>query len=313
MKRTVAIYLLIILIFVITGILSYRKLSTEATFDVIKISKASVYNRIISMAPSITETLYALELGDRVAGVTRFCQYPAETQEKQNIGGYFDPNYEAIAMLEPDLILLLPDHQRVRKYLDEFEFHYEVVHNRTVSEIIDTITTIGDLCDVEERARYIVSEIQKRMNVIHIKTLGKPQPRVLLSIGRTMGTGTLKDVYIAGKKTFYDELITAIGGKNAYEGVDIAYPVLSAEGLLHIDPDVIIDLVPDLDKRGLDEKTILREWNSVPGVKAVKYGRVHILSGDYTVIPGPRFIMLLEDLARMLHPEIKLDEHESYY
>ena len=311
MKRAAAIFLSIIL--VIIGSLSYRKLSTEATFDEIKTSNEATYNRIISMAPSITETLYALELGDRVAGVTRFCQYPAETQEKQNVGGYFDPNYEAIAMLEPDIVLLLPEHEKVWKYLDEFEFHYEVVHNRTVSEIIDTITTIGSLCDVEERARYIVSDIKKRMNVISMQTRGKPQPRVLLSIGRTMGTGTLKDVYIAGKKTFYDELITAIGGKNAYEGVDIAYPVLSAEGLLHIDPDVIIDLVPDLDKRGLDEKTILREWNSVPGVKAVKYGRVHILSGDYTVIPGPRFIMLLEDLARMLHPEIKLDEHESHY
>ena len=146
-----------------------------------------------------------------------------------------------------------------------------------------------------------------------MQTRGKPQSRVLLSIGRTMGTGTLKDVYIAGKNTFYDELITTIGGKNAYEGVNIAYPVLSAEGLLHLDPDVIIDLVPDMDKRGLDKKTILREWSSVPGVKAVKYGRVHILSGDYTVIPGPRFILLLEDLARMLHPEIKLDGHESYY
>lgn len=313
MKRTATIYLSVILLSIITGILLYKKHGTEATFDVIKTSNEATYNRIISTAPSITETLYALELGDRIAGVTQYCLFPPEAQKKQNIGGYLDPNYEAIVLLKPDIVLLLPEHEKMRKYLDELGFYYKVVHNRTVSEILDTITTIGDLCNVEERAQYIVNDIENRINAIHALTRGKPQSRVLLSIGRTMGTGALKDVYIAGKNTFYDELITTIGGKNAYEGVNIAYPVLSAEGLLYIDPDVIIDLVPDLNKRELDEKTILREWNSVPGVKAVKYGRVHILSGDYTVIPGPRFIMLLEDLARMIHPEIKLDKNESYY
>jgi iron complex transport system substrate-binding protein len=122
-----------------------------------------------------------------------------------------------------------------------------------------------------------------------------------------MGSGTIKDVYIAGRNTYYNELINAAGAVNAYGQKNLAYPMLSAEGVLSINPDIIIDLVPELDIKELTREAVKAEWQSVRAAGAVKDDRIYLLTGDYTVIPGPRFILLLEDLAKVIHPEIFRD------
>ena len=299
------IYSTLILVLFIALRFFFEKSDRVPSFDAHETSDKIVFNRIISMAPNITETLFALGLGNRVAGVTDFCNYPCEAREKAKVGGYFDPNYEAIAALEPDLVFVLPEHEEIRNYLRELGIQYRVVHNRTVGEILDTILTIGRICGVEERAREMVADINARMYNIQKGTEGKPRPGILIAVSRTIGAGSLKDVCVAGKNTSYDELITFAGGRNAYKGPDITYPVLSAEGLLNINPDIIIDLIPDTEKKGLDENMIMKEWQSVSSVEAVKNNRVYIISNDYAFIPGPRFILFLEDLARIICPEIK--------
>ena len=152
MKRNFTLFISI-LVLIIAGIFSVRKLKTEPSFDAYETSDETVYKRIISMSPSITETLYALDLGERVVGVTRFCTYPPETKEKMKVGGYIDLNYEAITVLQPDLVILLPEHEKVRNYLTELGIRFQVVHNRTVSEILATIITIGTICGAEKRAK----------------------------------------------------------------------------------------------------------------------------------------------------------------
>ncbi|MFC1692954.1 ABC transporter substrate-binding protein [Candidatus Latescibacterota bacterium] len=263
------------------------------------------YRRIVSLSPSSTETLFALGLGDRVVGVTRYCKYPPEALEKDKVGGYLDPNYEAIATLNPDLVIVLPGHENIKNYLTELGLAYVMVRNDRVEDILETFTIIGDICGISEKASEIVANMKARIQLIKEQIKDTPRRRVLVSISRTLGTGSLEDVYIAGKNTFYDELIMYAGGVNAYKGYDIEYPVLSAEGLLYLNPDIIIDIVPDLDKRGVDNTAILKDWESVSHVEAVKNRRIHVLSDDYTVIPGPRFIQLLEDFAHIIHPEIQ--------
>ena len=264
------------------------------------------YSRIISLSPSITETLFALGLGERVVGVTRFCTYPPQASEKQSVGGYLDPSYETMVLLEPDLVLLLEEHESVRVYLDRLGIHHATVHNRTIDEIMGTITTIGEICCVVERADSLSADIGRRMDGIRGGIPPGPRPRVLVSVGRTMGSGTLTDVYAAGAGTFYDELIDLAGGENVYSGGSIAYPLLSAEGLLHLNPDIIFDLVPDFEKNGYDREAVLDEWHSVENVRAVKNSMVFLLTGDYTVIPGPRFILLLEDVAEIIHASVRI-------
>ena len=102
-------------------------------------------------------------------------------------------------------------------------------------------------------------------------------------------------------------MITYAGGVNVYNRHDIAFPVISKEGILHLNPEFIIEMVPDTGEKGLEEEMIINEWESFSDVDAVKNNHIYVLKQDYAVIPGPRFILLLEDLARILHPEIEWD------
>ena len=126
----------------------------------------------------------------------------------------------------------------------------------------------------------------------------------MVSLGRNMGSGRMEDVYIVGRDGFYDEMIRMAGGVNVFDGGSIKFPTVSAEGIMRLNPEVIIDMVPDLADAGLSEEQVAMEWQSLAGVDAVKNGRVHVLAQDYVVIPGPRFILILEAMAHAIHPEL---------
>ncbi len=98
-------------------------------------------------------------------------------------------------------------------------------------------------------------------------------------------------------------MITLAGGVNAYAG-DIAFPVVSREGIVQMNPEVIIDMIPDIDEKDWDKAMISKEWDAVSHVDAVSKGRVYVFGEDYVVIPGPRFILILEKMARLIHPEV---------
>jgi len=302
MKKNYLILLALMVVVVAGGV--FLKHLENSSVPPYGMPQAGSYSRIVSLSPSTTETLFELGLGDRVVGVTRFCRYPPEAQQKTEVGGYLDPNYEAIAALEPDLVILLPEYEKVIGYLEELGLEYLVVHNRTVGEIIGTVDLIGAACGAEKQARGLAARIQARIDQIAQATAHLARRAVIVSIGRSMGAGTLKEVYLAGKNTFYDELVTLAGGKNVYEGSEVSYPLVSAEGLLHLNPEIILELVPDLAERGLRREMVLRDWQSVGQIDAVRNGRVCVLSGDYVSIPGPRIILLLEDMARAIHPEV---------
>lgn len=257
------------------------------------------------MSPSITETLFALDLGDKVVGKTRFCNYPPEAKDINEVGGYLDLNYEGVVALQPDLVILLPEHEKFKKHLTELNIKCLEIKKETIAEIINSIKIIGDTCGAPNKAAEMIANINKTITQIKDKTKNLSRPTTIISIGRTMGEGTLKDVYIAGSKTYFSELIDLAGGVNAYKENRGAYPVLSAEGLIHINPEVIVDLASNLKKNGLTKETIIKEWQNIGSVDAVVNGRVTILNSDYVVIPGPRFILLLKDLAKTIHPEIK--------
>jgi len=265
------------------------------------------YNRIISLSPNITEILFALGLGEKVVGVTRFCSYPPEAKERMPVGGYLDPNYEAILSLKPDVVILIPEIEQVKKFLSELGIKYLAVSNKTVSDIVSSIDYLGKKFKVEQQAKKIIENIQTKIEQIKVKTKNVTRPKVMIVIERSMGMGVIEDVYVAGRNTFYDELIEMAGGINAYQDEKIAYPILSAEGLIHLNPDFIIDLVPQLEQTGLQQSLLIKDWQSLPQLDAVKNDRVVIMSQDYAVVPGPRFIIFLEDLARIIHPEIDWD------
>ena len=260
--------------------------------------------RIVSMAPSITETLFALGLGERVAAVTRYCEYPAEAKEKPRIGGFYDANYEALLALTPDLAILLPEQEKVRQFFDKQGIEVLVVNNKTIVDTLAMIGTIAGRCGVEGRGKELTAELVAKREAIRqeARRLAQP-PRVLVSIGGNMGSGPEARICVAGPETFYGQLLSLAGGYDAYQGRQ-AFPEISREGLLELNPEVIIDIAVNTDYRPLGtaaKRAMLDKWRKIAaGTAAARDGRIHILEGDYLVIPGPRFIQALEDVATVI-------------
>jgi iron complex transport system substrate-binding protein len=258
--------------------------------------------RIVSLSPGVTETLFALGLGKDVVGVTRFCSYPQEACALPKVGGYIDPNYEAIVALSPTVAVLLPEQAEVGKNLASLGIKSITVDNKTVEDILGAITTLGSAFGAADRAGVLTARLRARMDAVRRRSAGLARPSVLVSIARGMGSLGMKTVYIAGRGSYFDQLVEMAGGLNAYRKNSPKFPRLSWEGLLSLDPDIIIDLVPSLEKKGWKKENILGQWSVMKGLRAVDEGRVHVLGKDYVTIPGPRFILLLEDMAEAIHP-----------
>ena len=259
--------------------------------------------RIVSMAPSITETLFALGLGDRVVGVTRYCKYPAEARQKPEIGGYLDPNFEAIVALRPDLVVMLADSGPARHAFDKLRLSTLVVCHKSLDGILDSISTIGRTCGAEKKGEEAVADIRSRMQRIRRKTADLPRHSVLIAVDRVLGRGRLEDIYFVGRDGQLDQMIELAGGRNAYRAA-IRFPVISTEGILQINPQVIIDVVPESHAAKFGKEAILADWRQVAEVDAAKHGRVYVLADDRASIPGPGFIRTVEHLARLIHPEV---------
>jgi iron complex transport system substrate-binding protein len=262
--------------------------------------------RIVSLAPSITETLYALGLGNCVVGVGRDCHYPAEVENVKktgDVGGYYDPNIEAVLRMKPDLVIMREEQALALPQFEKLKLETLVVSQQSVDSIIESFRTIGRVCGKGPEGRQMTRDFQDRIDRIREQTQGLACPRVLFVLDRTFGCGHLADVYVAGDDSHIEALVELAGGQNAYRQRGVRCPVVSAEGILRLNPDVIVELVPPdtLDKYG--RQAILDDWKELQAVQAVKEQRILVFDNDYALVLGPRLLRFVEDLAEQLHPD----------
>jgi iron complex transport system substrate-binding protein len=266
------------------------------------------YSRMISLAPSITESLFALGLGRRVVGVTRYCEHPPEVKELPRIGGYDNPSFESIVRLRPDLIVALPRHKDAADRMRRAGLRVLSIEEGGIGAIMRNLEKMARVCRAGERADRLISDIRARMRRVRKRTAGRKRPRVLVSVGRNMGTAGIRDVHIAGKEGFYDAMIEIAGGVNCYRETDITFPKVSPEGVTRLNPQVIIDMVDDPHRNDATPAKIRSQWQVLTRVSAVRASRVHVMGGNHVVVPGPRFILILEEMARLLHPDVDWGE-----
>ncbi|MBN1868472.1 ABC transporter substrate-binding protein [Candidatus Sumerlaeota bacterium] len=263
---------------------------------------AAAPERIVSMAPSLTETLFALGAGERVVGVTSFCDYPEEAASRTRVGGFFDPNYEVIVSLRPDLAVLLASQEEVKMRLEALGVRTLSVNHEQVTAIVDSITSIGQAVGCADKAREIVESMERRIERVRKKVEGLDRPTVLVSIGRNMGSEKLEEAYIAGPNSLYNDLLELAGGRNVCKTSGILYPSVSYEGILDLNPETIIDLVGDLSKTGQTRAQVEAQWMELRHVAAVENRRVYVVEDTYALRPGPRLVLTIETVARLLHP-----------
>lgn len=260
-----------------------------------EVAIAAEPQRIISLAPSFTEILFALGLGDRVVGVTTFCDYPEEAVAKEKIGSFADIDLEKVVGLDPDLVLASSLHaQAVAPALRERGLTVALYEATDIATTLAQIETFGALTGRAAEAAELKASIQAQLDEV-AATLAKAtgKPRVFWELDAML--------YTAGEESFSDGLITLAGGDNIGTRLPGEWPQFNLEALIEADPEVIV-----LADHGFGEmaETVQARpgWG---GITAVKDGRI-IEVEDINLIsrPGPRVGEAVEYLAREFHPEL---------
>lgn len=258
--------------------------------------------RIVSTSPSITETLFALGLGDRVVGVSQFCRFPPEVERLPRVGTYLKPNAEVIARLAPDLTIVHSAAFELIASLNALRLRHVVVDRGTTSSVFSAIREIGAATGVPDRADALVRTLEHGLADVRDRGSRRPHRTVLLIIGRR--PGMLADLVAVGRDRYLNDLIQIAGGANVLaDRVTAPYPRISMETVIRLDPDVILDTV---DMGETDAERRAREganrqlWSAYPLLSAVRANHIHAATTDPLVVPGPRIVEAAEWLERMI-------------
>jgi iron complex transport system substrate-binding protein len=260
--------------------------------------------RIVSTAPSITEMLYALGLGDRVVGVTTFCHYPPEAARKPKIGNYLRPDVETIVALRPDLVIAEKSMTQQAISLPRLKLTLLEVDDSTIPGIYDAIRKIGNAAGVSQKATALCAGIAGKLEAIEQRTSRFPRRRVLFIVGRT--PGRVEDLIAAGRTSYLNELMRIAGGENVFQDAAIGYAKIGLEEVLARNPDVIVDMGEMAQTVGITDRqkqAVAALWRRYPTLKAVQNNQVFAVASDIFVVPGPRVTEAARELVRILHPE----------
>jgi iron complex transport system substrate-binding protein len=266
--------------------------------------RAAGPSRIVSTSPSITETLFALGLGDRVVGVSSFCRFPPRAMTLPKVGTFLKPDAELIAGLRPDLVIVHEVSTGLDRKLASLRLPFVVVARGTLAGVFSSIRQIGTAAGVPDNAETLVADVERRLDAIR-QSAAVPRRRVLFIIGRH--PGTLTDLVAVGPGSYLNEVIDIAGGRNV---LNIAgqpeYPRISMETVLRLDPEVIVDTV-DMGDTAADRQqrapVNARLWAAYGTLSAVKSGRLYAATTDALVVPGPRVVEAAAWVAALLRGE----------
>jgi len=259
--------------------------------------------KIVSTAPGFTETLFALGAGPRVAAVSQFCHFPPEVEKLPRVGTYLDPNVEAIVRLQPSLALVHAEQKQAVDQLRRTGVPVLAVRNTTLEDMLTSIRQIGDAVGLADNGVRLQRDLRARLAAVSQRAEGQPRRTLLFVVGRT--PGRLDGMIAVGKGSMTYEIIRIAGGRNILDDSPVAYPRISLEGVLRLNPDVIVDMGDMAVTKGVTRQhmdSVVRLWEAQSGVRAAKEKSVHAVAADIFVVPGPRVVEAAEAFARMLRP-----------
>ena len=245
--------------------------------------------RAVSLAPNLTEIVFAVGAGDRLVGVTTYCDYPAQAREIRKIGDTINPNIESIIALKPQVVLVSTASQieNFKNQLEAQNIAVFVTNPNSLEDIYKSVERTGEIFGANENARKLVDNLKSRAADIEARANKTEKVKVFLQISK-------ESLYTVGKDSFLTDLIRRAGGASVTGEVASAYPKVSKETALILNPEAII----------LSESDDNREPNDVfKNSPAMKNGKVFHIGADLLSRPGPRVVDGLEQMAKALHPE----------
>ncbi|MDD5095120.1 MAG: cobalamin-binding protein [Dehalococcoidia bacterium] len=259
---------------------------------------STVSQRIISLAPSNTEILFALGLGDKVIGDTDYCNYPPEAKPKTKVGGFATVDLEKVISLSPDLVLAANIHKEtIAPELERRGVNVVMLDPKTVEEVLDEILLVGSLTGAEERASQLVAEMRSRFQAVtdKVSALSEDEKPRFLAIAWH------DPIYASSTKSLQGQLIAMAGGINiAY---DIGSEPIGLEAVIERNPEVIIAYTGHGEAMQ-EPFNWAKNEPRLKGTGALKSGRVYLLDADIIGRGGPRLVEALEQVAQLLHPEL---------
>ncbi len=261
-----------------------------------KVVLTSNLQRIVALAPSITEIVFALGQEHRLKGVTMFSDFPPEAKQIPSVGSYVNLDLERIVSLKPDLCIATKDgnSKQIVQYLESLKIPVYAVDPKNLASVMDTILEVGRLLDVSPRATTLVENMRSRIEQIKssVATTGH-RPRVFFQIG-------ISPIVSVGTNTFTHELIVLAGGQNLAQG-PVPYPRYSQEKVLGLAPEVFI--ISSMARGEVFER-VKNKWSRWTDLPAVKNDRICLVDSNILDRPTPRMVDGLELLVKIIHPEL---------
>jgi iron complex transport system substrate-binding protein len=241
--------------------------------------------RIVSLAPSNTEILFSLGLGEKVVGVTEYDNYPEEATQKEMIGGFTSVNIEKVLSLNPDLVLATGGVQiDVVEKLRDIGLKVVVIDARNLGEVLENIMTVGKITGSEKEAQSLNKILQERITTIKFAQPNK-RPKVVYVVWGD-------PLMVAGPDTFANDLIETAGGENVFSDAVTQYPQISMESVVERNPEIII--TGHHSQMNLTQLKDEAQWKEI---RAVKNNRLHTIDADIVSRAGPRIVEALEQFA----------------
>ena len=254
--------------------------------------------RIVSMAPNVTEILFALGLGENVVAVTQDSDYPSAALEKSQVGTFWQPNMEAVVANQPDLVVTLAFEQQrdLARRLRRMGLRCLVVDIQSVGDLYDAIAAIGDAAGARVQAGALCDNIQSEIHKLQQATTGMPKVKVLWVVQR-------EPLRVAGRDTFINEIIELASGENAIGRTLHKYPPIGAEQIIVSAPEVIIEptMVQGQAER---QQQAPAYWSRFGDLPALANERIYVIDGDMVSRLGPRLHIAVEAVAKCLRPEL---------
>jgi len=255
-----------------------------------------VPQRLVSHVPGITETLFALGLGEKVVGVSDYCDYPEAAELKPSVGDYFNPSIENIVALDPDLVLT-DGHSENIKGLESLGITFFVIDPQGIDGIFKDIELLGKITGTEKRAEELIKDMQDSISQVIALMEDAPKVKVFYIIDAT----DLTLPWTVGPGSFADALITMAGGENAAKAQG-AWVQFSLEEVISSDPEIII--LPAKHGTAFTSPETLKAHPAWRGITAVRQDKIYTIDGDLVDRSGPRIVQGLKEMAKIIHPEL---------
>jgi iron complex transport system substrate-binding protein len=277
--------------FVTTGSLALGEEAAGAKQD-------SSARRIISLVPALTEMTFAIGAGDRVVAVSSYDEDPPHVKSLPRVGALLDPDVERIIALRPDLVLLYGSQTDLMTQLSRAAIPYFEYRHGGLAGVTTTIRALGQRTGEVGGANQVAGEIDRRLNALRQNAAGLPRRRTLLVFGRERGS--LRNIYASGGRGFLHDMLEAAGGVNVFADVQAESVQASSELILSRAPEVVIELRSTDIPAERDRHAEMSSWKALGSLPAVRNNRIHLLTGRWLVVPGPRVADGAEALAQVL-------------